>query len=437
MMRFALLFVALIVALPARAEVKIEEVTSPGGLTAWLVREPSIPFMALELYFKGGASLDVPEKRGAISLMTSLLEEGAEDMDAREFARRTEGLAASFGYDVGDDGLTVSGRFLTENRDEAVALLRASIVAPRFDEDAVERVRAQLLSNIRSDAKDPRALARKAFDEMAYGTVHPYGSDPNGTEDSVTDLTRDDLIAAHRAVFARDRVVIGAVGDITPEELGALMDTLLGDLPETGAPMPGPVEPQIAQGVTVVPFETPQSVALFGHVGIERDHPDFFPAYLLNQILGAGGFESRLTEEVRVKRGLTYGVYAFLSPKDYAATYQGSVSSANDRIAEAIDVIRDEWRDIAENGVTAKELEDAKLFLTGAYPLRFDGNARIAGILVGMQSQDLPIDYIATRNDKVNAVTLEEANAVAKWLYQPDSLHFVVVGAPEGLEAGN
>ena len=437
MIRYALLFVALIVALPARAEVKIEEVTSPGGLTAWLVREPSIPFMAIELYFKGGASLDVPEKRGAMSLMTSLLEEGAEDMDAREFARRTEELAASFGYEVGDDGLTVSGRFLTENRDEAVALLRASIVAPRFDDDAVERVRAQLLSNIRSNAKDPRALARKAFDEMAYGTEHPYGSDPDGTEESVTALTRDDLIAAHKAVFARDRVVIGAVGDITAEELGALMDTLLGDLPEAGAPMPGPVEPQIAQGVTVVPFETPQSVALFGHEGIERDHPDFFPAYLLNQILGAGGFESRLTEEVRVKRGLTYGVYAFLSPKDYAATYQGSVSSANDRIAEAIDVIRDEWRDIAENGVTAEELEDAKLFLTGAYPLRFDGNARIAGILVGMQSQDLPIDYIATRNDKVNAVTLEEANAVAKWLYQPDSLHFVVVGAPEGLEAGN
>ncbi len=229
--------------------------------------------------------------------------------------------------------------------------------------------------------------------------------------------------------------MIGAVGDIDAETLGKLLDRLLGDLPETGAPMPEPVDVTLEEGVTVVPFDTPQSVAIFGQEGIERDHPDFFPAYVLNQILGAGGFESRLTEEVRVKRGLTYGVYSYLSPKDYAATYQGSVSSANDRVAEAIDVIREEWRRIAEDGVTAKELADAKLYLTGAYPLRFDGNANIASILVGMQMEDLPIDYIATRNDKVNAVTLEEANEVASWLYKPEELHFVVVGQPEGLEA--
>ena len=198
--------------------------------------------------------------------------------------------------------------------------------------------------------------------------------------------------------------------------------------------MPERIETAFSGGMTVVPFDTPQSVAIFGHGGIDQDHPDFFAAYVLNQVLGAGGFESRLTEEVRVKRGLTYGVYSYLSPKDYAATYQGSVSSANDRIGDAVDVVRDEWRKIAETGVTQEELDRAKLYLTGAYPLRFDGNGQIAGILVGMQSQNLPIDYIATRNDKVNAVTLEEANEVARRLYQPDNLTFVVVGQPEGLE---
>ncbi len=435
MMRVFALLVAAVVALPAKAEVKIQEVTSPGGLTAWLVQEPSIPFMALEISFMGGASVDEPGKRGAISLMTSLLEEGAADMDAREFARARDALAASYGYDVGDDALNISARFLTENRDEAVELLRTSILEPRFDPDAVERVRGQLLSNIRSEAKDPQWLARQAFDTMAYGTDHPYGSSADGTEESVSALTRDDLITAHRNVLARDRVVIGAVGDIDPEALGVMLDRLLGDLPETGAALPETVDVAISGGKTVVPFETPQSVAIFGHAGIERDHPQFFEAFVLNQVLGAGGFESRLTNEVRVNRGLTYGVYSFLSPKDYAATYQGGVSSANDRVAEAIEVIKDEWRKMAEDGITEKELEDAKLYLTGSYPLRFDGNARIAGILVGMQAQDLPIDYIATRNDKVNAVTLEDANAVAKWLYQPENLHFVVVGQPEGLEA--
>ncbi|MFK7877038.1 MAG: M16 family metallopeptidase [Paracoccaceae bacterium] len=434
MIRVCAIFIAFVLALPARAEVNIQEVTSPGGLKAWLVEEPSIPFAAIEILFKGGASLDEPGKRGAISLMTSLLEEGSGGMDAREFARSKEALAASFGYDVGDDGLSISARFLTENRDQAIALLRNSLVSPSFDPDAVERVRAQLLSSLRSDAKDPRKIARHTFDLMAYGADHPYGSSPDGTLETVTALTRDDLITAHRNVLARDRVVIGAVGDIDPQTLGQIIDTLLGELPETGAPLPEIIEANLQGGVTVVPFKTPQSVALFGQNGIERDHPDFFPAFVLNQVLGAGGFESRLTNEVREKRGLTYGVYSFLSPKDYAATYQGSVSSANNRVGEATEVIRDEWRKMAETGITAKELEDAKLYLTGSYPLRFDGNAQIAGILVGMQAQDLPVDYIATRNDKVNAVTLERANSVAKWLYQPDNLHFVVVGQPEGLE---
>lgn len=435
MMRFAVALCAMVFATSGKAEVDIKEITSPGGLTAWLVEEPAIPFMALEIRFEGGASLDLPGKRGATTLMTSLLEEGAGDLDARGFARATEGLAASFGYNVGDDGLTVTARFLTENRGEALALLRASLLEPRFDVDAIERVRGQMLSNIRSDATDPQKLARNAFNLMAYGSDHPYGTASDGTLESVTALTRDDLITAHRNVMVRDRIQIGAVGDITEAELGAILDDLLGALPEGGAPLPERLDVQIEGGTTVVPFATPQSVTIFGHAGIERDHPDFFTAFVLNQIMGAGGFESRLMTEVREKRGLTYGIYSYLATKDYADTYQGSVSSQNDRIAQAISVTRDEWQKMAENSVTEAELASAKLYLTGAYPLRFDGNARIASILVGMQAQGLPLDYINTRNDKVNGVTLEDAKRVAATLFQPENLHFVVVGQPEGLEA--
>jgi zinc protease len=242
------------------------------------------------------------------------------------------------------------------------------------------------------------------------------------------------MIAAHKAVFARDRLYVGAVGDITEQELGMLLDNLLLDLPETGAPIPGPAQYGLSGGVTVVDFDTPQSVAVFSQRGIERDDDDFFAAYVLNQVLGGGSFESRLMNEVREKRGLTYGVYSYLSPRDLVATYRGGVSSANDRIAEAIKVIGEEWVKMATTGMTKKELDDAKTYLTGAYPLRFDGNARIAGILVGMQMQDLPIDYITTRNAKVEAVTLEDVNRVAAELLDPEGLHFVVVGRPEGLE---
>lgn len=427
------LALTLLAAIPARAEVDIQSVTSPGGITAWLVQEPSIPFVALEIRFRGGASLDDPEKRGAINLMTGLLEEGAADMDARAFSRAQEELATSFGFDVGRDALSISARFLTENSDASIALLRAALQEPRFDAEAIERVRGQVLSIIRSDQKDPNDIASETFDKMAYGD-HPYAHSVNGTIESVTALTRDDLVAAHKAVLALDRIYISAVGDITPEVLGTLIDDLLGGLPATGARMPPRAEVSIPPGVTVVDFPTPQSVALFGQAGIAQSDPDFFAALILNQVLGGGSFESRLMNEVREKRGLTYGVYSYLAARDLAEVYMGSVSSSNDRIAEAIDVIRDEWNKAAEEGITQQELNDAKTYVTGAYPLRFDGNGPIANILVGMQMLGLPIDYIPTRNDKVEAVTLDDVKRVAGELLEPENLHFVVVGQPEGLE---
>ncbi len=426
------LFLGAMTALPARAEVEIQEVTSPGGITAWLVEEHSLPFVALEIAFKGGTSLDAEGKRGAVNLMSALLEEGSGDLDARGFARATEALATSFGFDAGSEELSISARFLTENFDASVALLRDAIQNPRFDPADIERVRAQVISGLAFDAKDPNDIAARTFAELAYGT-HPYGTVDAGTPESVASLTREDLLEAHKNVLVRDRVLVGAVGDITPEQLGALLDALLGDLPQSGAPMPPEVEPMLEGGLTVVEFDTPQSVALFGHGGIGVDDDDYFAAVLLNQILGGGGFESRLMQEVREKRGLTYGVYSYLQSRDLADAYMGQVSSANDRIGAAIDVIRDQWRLAAEEGVTAEELDAAKTYLTGAYPLRFDGNSTIAGILVGMQMIGLDTDYVNTRNERVERVTLEDVQRVAADLLDPEALHFVVVGKPAGL----
>ncbi|MBS0126316.1 M16 family metallopeptidase [Thetidibacter halocola] len=433
MKRFALVLGLVCAGFSARAEVDIQEVTSPGGFTAWLVEEPSIPFISLEIRFRGGASLDAEGKRGATNMMVGLLEEGAGDLDARAFAEAAESIAATLDFDVGDDDVSVSARFLTETTDEAMRLLRAALIEPRFDADAVERVRAQIVSGIRSDERDPDAIAGRTFDALFFPD-HPYGTPYEGTVDSVTALTRDDLVAAHKAALARDRVYVAAAGDISADELAALMDGLLGALPETGAPMPAETSVAADGGLTVVPFDVPQSVALFGHEGMERDDPDFFAAFVMNTVLGGGGFEARLMEEVREKRGLTYGVYSYLVPKDRAAIYTGRVASANDRVAEAIEVIRAEWARMAENGVTEEELTRAKTYLTGAYPLRFDGNGPIARMLVGMQMEGLTPDYVNTRNAQVEAVTLDDVRRVAGELLQPDKLHFVVVGQPQGLE---
>ncbi len=422
-------------ALVAQAAVEIQEVTSPGGIEAWLVEERSLPFTALEIRIRGGANLDAPAKRGAANLMMALLEEGSGDMDARAFQEAREGLAASFGFEAGDDAVAISATMLTENRDEAAALLRQALVSPRFDADAVERVRGQVQAGLAQDRQDPQALAGEAFNALAFPS-HPYGSSSSGTPETVAALTPEDLLAAHQATLVRDRVYVGAVGDISAEELGALLDDLLGALPATGPAQPPHVEPALAGGVTVIPFPTPQSVVIFGHEGIERDHPDFFAAYVLNHVLGDGGFESRLMQEVRDKRGLTYGIGTSLVPRDYAELWLGSFSSGNASVAEAVGIVRGIWADLAANGVTPAELDAAKTYLTGEYPLRFDGNANIAEILVGMQMIGLPPSYVVNRNAMVEAVTLDDVRRVAAERLHPDRLAFVVVGEPEGLASG-
>lgn len=437
MIRRILISIALVFgALPAAADVDIQEVTSPGGITAWLVESPEIPFISMEIRFKGGAALDDPEKRGAVHLMGALLEEGAGDMDARAFAIARDSLAASFGYDVYRDAVTVSAEFLTETQDQAIDLLHKSLVDPRFDQDAIDRVRGQVISVIQSDATDPNSIAGQAFNRAAFGD-HPYAFPIEGSEESLMAITRDDLMAAKNATMAMDRVHIGVVGDITADQLGPMLDRLFDGMPQTGAAMPPPAEFALTGGVQVIPFDTPQSVVIFGHEGIDRDDPDFFAAFILNSILGEGGFGSRLMQEVREKRGLTYGVYTYLYSLESADLLLGQVASANDRVAEAVSVIRDEWARAARDGVTAEELETAKTYLTGAYPLRFDGNGRIANILAGMQVQGFGLDYINTRNDRVNAVTLEDVNRMAARLLDAEALNFFVVGSPVGLETTN
>ncbi|MEZ5798165.1 MAG: pitrilysin family protein [Paracoccaceae bacterium] len=419
-------------ALPARADLAIQEVKSPGGITAWLVEDHNIPFVSLEILFKGGTSLDAPGKRGATYLMAALLEEGTGDLDSQGFAEARDALAASFSFSASTDTLAVSARMLTENRDQAADLLHRALVAPRFDQAALDRVREQVLTGLRSDEKDPGTIAARSFDRLAFGD-HPYATPGEGTLDSVAALSRDDILAAHQGAMALDRIYVSAAGDITAAELSALLDRLFDGLPATGAAMPEPAPWNLSPGVTVEDFPSPQSVVYFGHRGIPRDDPDFFAAYILNEAMGGGRFSARLMREVREKRGLTYGIGSYLVPMDHAELYLGQFSASNDKVAEAIGVVRTEWARVAAEGLSEAELAEIKTYLTGSYPLRFSGNGPIADILVGMQMQDLPIDYAVTRNEKVMAVTMADIRRVAARIFLPDQLQFVVVGQPSGL----
>ena len=427
-----LVFLMLIAAMPLRAATEIIEVTSEGGITAWLVEEPSIPVLAISIEVEGGSLLDPEGLEGVTRMMMGLLEEGSGDLDTIGFAQAREDISAGIRFRSNRQSVNISLNMLSENRDETLALATLAMTNPSFDEAAIARVRAQMLSSAEAREQDPNQIASRVLRRAIYGD-HPLRREESGTVESINTITRDDLVAAHTAALVRDRISVGVVGDITAEELGPLLDQLFENMPQSGPDLPGDADLDSTGETIVIDFPSPQSVALFSHEGVDRGDPDFFAALVMNHILGGGGFSSRLTDEIREKRGLTYGIGSYLASGQRASLLTGSVNSANDTIAQALELVQTEWTKMAESGVTQAELDAAKKYLTGSYPLQFDGNRRIAGILVGLQAEGLPIDYHLTRNAKVDAVTLEDVARAAERFLKPDQLRFIVVGQPEGL----
>ena len=428
------LLAAVLVAPSARAAAKITEVVSPGGINAWLVEEHSIPMLALEITFLGGAALDPAGKDGLANLLSGLLDEGAGELDSFAFQERLEDLAISLFFEAGRDTVNGSLRTLTENRDEAFRLLGLSLTQPRFDDEPVERIRGQILTGLSRAKEDPNRIIGKTFFQEAF-SGHAYARSVRGSEESVSAVAADDLRAFVRTRFALDNMIIGVVGDITPDALGRLLDSALLALPQTAVPYDVP-ETQFANtGETlIVRKEIPQSVVLWGLAGIKRDDPDYFAAVLLNHVLGGGGFSSRLYDEIREKRGLAYSVYSSIYPMQKAGLFLGGVGTANERVAESLAIVREQIEDIAENGITAEELEAAKTYVTGSFPLRLNSNTRIANTLIGLQIFDLGIDYLERRSDIIHLVTLKDVRRMAERLFRADEMLTIIVGDPVGIE---
>ena len=423
----------LIAPLAHASEDRIQRVISPGGIEAWLVEEHAIPMVAVELMFPGGARVDAEGQEGAAYLTAGLIEEGAGDMDSQGFALRKEDLSTRIGFDSGRDEFTVGMRALTANLEESFELLHIALTEPTFEQRQIDRVRDQVLSGMRSDLVNPGTQgATEWFRQMFPGTS--YGRPTKGTPESINTLTRADIRDTYSRMAVKSRMKIGVVGDIDAETLGPLLDKTFGDLPEGEALDRTPIKPTGVSGTHLIKADVPQSSVILGHEGILRGDDDFLAAYVMNHILGGGGFGSRLTNEVREKHGLAYSVYSYLSPYDRAGLYMGGVATANERVKQSVDLIRAEWARMADEGVTEEELQAAQRYLTGAFALRFDSNAKIARYLAGLQAADLEIDYIDKRNDLVNAVTVEDINRVAKRLLKPEELFVVVVGNPTDLE---
>jgi zinc protease len=441
--RFVLLTVTSLFVLTAPAlknhafALNVQSVVSPGGITAWLVRDTTNPIITVNLTFRGGTALDPVGKEGLANLVSGLIDEGAGDLDSQAFQQTLEDLAIKLRFSASKD--TFGGRLqtLVKNKETAFDLLRLALSEPRFDANPVEKIRQQILVGLKRDQEDPHSIgARKLFETLFPN--HPYGRPSDGTIDTVRALTTDDMKGFMKRRIGRDNLVVGVVGDISVTELGTLLDKTFGKLPKSSAPWNIPdVTPAKPGRTIVINKAVPQSAIQFAQQGLKREDPDFYAAYVMNHIFGAGSFTSRLYEEVREKRGLVYSVGTSLYPFDAGALIFGSAGTANERAGETISVLKEQWIKMATEGANKKELDDSKTFLTGSFPLRFSSSGRIASILVGMQLSDLGIDYLDKRNSFINAVTLDDIKRVAAKLLNYKNLVTVIVGEPKGVNNTN
>ncbi|MBC8267731.1 MAG: insulinase family protein [Rhodospirillaceae bacterium] len=413
--------------------VSIERVVSPAGVTAWLVRDTINPIVNVRFAFRGGAALDPVGKDGLANMVSGLLDEGAGDLDSQTFQRRLEDLSIELRFNAGRDAFSGRLKTLSENKDQAFHLLKVALLEPRFDDTPVKRIRGQILAGLRRDQEDPDTIAGQTLARELFPD-HPYGRRVEGSMATVKAITSDDLRAFTRQRLARDNLVIAVVGDMDAAELGRFLDEVFAGLPAKSQGFSvKDIQPQTAGRTKVVKMDIPQSAIAFAQKGLKRSDPDFYAAYVLNHILGGGGFTSRLYEQIREKRGLAYSIGSYLYPLDHAGLVQGYGGTANARVGETLEVLKDQWRTMAETGVTPEELADAKTYLIGSYPLRFTSTGGIASILVSMQLEKLGIDFLDRRNTLVEAVNLKDVNRLAKKLLDPDNMVVVVVGAPEGV----
>ncbi|HWV97396.1 MAG TPA: pitrilysin family protein [Xanthobacteraceae bacterium] len=414
---------------PAQATTKIQHLVTPGGLEAWFVQDATVPVIAMQYAFDGGTSQDPAGKPGVATLVASLLDEGAGDLDSQAFHARLDRRAIELNFNATRDQLRGTLRMLKDDRNEAFSLLRLALTAPRFEAADIERMRAQIMSGLRRQSTDPGSLAGVKFMAAEFGD-HPYGQPTNGTLDSVPAITVGDLRDYTRRVVAKDTLKIAVVGDVDAATLAKLLDDTFGALPaKSELTKVADVRASAPPQRYFIPLDVPQTVVMFGGPGIKRDDPDFMAGYIVSHILGGGGLSSRLYREVREKRGLAYSVAQYLSWMQHSALFLGNTATRADRANQTVETIEAEVKRMADAGPTQAELDEAKSYLKGSQMLALDTSTKLASALLQFQLDRLGIDYIEKRNAMVDAVTLDDARRVAKRLWDK-GLVTVVVGRP-------
>jgi zinc protease len=432
----ALLALALLWPTFAAAGPKIESWQTANGARVLFVAAPELPMVDVRIVFDAGSARD-GERPGLASLTNELLTEGAGPWSADELAARVESVGASLGSDSLRDMAFVSVRSLTEPKalDVAVETLAAIVAAPRFEAGAIERVRNARLVSLRQQEQSAGSVASKAFYRTLYGD-HPYATDPDGTAESVSAVTREALQEFHRRYYVASNAVVAIVGALDRAQAEALAQRVMagvqaGERPATVA-QPRPPAP----GEHPVTFPSTQTHIYLGQLGISRHDPDYFALLVGNHVLGSSGLVSLLGEEVRNKRGLSYSVYSGLLPMRQAGPFMAVAQTKNSQTAEAMTVIRQTIADFVANGPTAKQLDEARRNLTGGFPLRIASNGKIVEQLAVIGFYDYPLDWLDTYVAKVDAVTVEQVRDAFRRRIDPNGMIAVVVGGDRAAPSG-
>jgi zinc protease len=402
---------------PAAQAIDIQPVTSPLGITAWLVEDHSVQLVSMNYAFAGGSSQEPLAKRGITNLLTSLLDEGAGDLDSTAVQTELEDLSISMSFNSDRDTISGSLRAITDNLSDAAHLLTLSLTKPRFDPEPLDRVRAGILLGIRNRERNPSQQATLAFNAALY-PGHIYGVAASGTADSVNSITVEELRAYQQRLMARDNLKVAVVGDIDAKGLGALLDQVFGTLPAKADLRPVvDAPPPEAKFINTAAPTAAQTTLRFAGAAPKRADPDYLAAYIASFVLGAGTPGTRLYDAIRVQRGLAYSIGLNIDVAEHAGWFLGSTSTRADQADEVLKIVRDEIKRYADEGPTAAELASAKAYIIGSYPLRFVSTGQEANQLIGVLIGNLGIDYINKRNELIAAVTLDDVKRMAKRLF--------------------
>ncbi|MEW6109638.1 MAG: pitrilysin family protein [Nitrospirota bacterium] len=425
-----LCFIVLFVSRPAISarQIASREIL-PNGITLLHAERKSLPIVTVVVAIKAGSVVEPPGKAGLANLTVELLNEGTKKRSSKDISEEIEFVGGTLDASGGSDYITVTLSVLKKDLALGFDILSDIIINPAFSYDEMERLKSIIKSSIIRQKEEPHEVASKAFLKAVYGD-HPYGRPVEGTEETIENITRQDIVNFHSAYYVPNNTIMSVVGDVSSNELKSLIDTYMRGWKKAEIKDPALPDLNFSDKTRVIKIDKKitQSNIIIGHLGIKRDNPDYYAVSVMNYILGGGGSASRLMDNIRENRGLSYDVYSFFSAGKYAGNFQAGLQTKNQTANEAITEILKEMERMRTQPVTDKELEDAKAYLTGSFPLRIDTNSKIAGFLIGVEFFDLGLDYVNGYKKFINSVTKDDILRVSRKYLDPDHYILIVVG---------